>query len=92
MRNSTLLYRSVLLWIALRLDILTKILRIIFNENLFPCSPCDPWIKKHPRTTRGGSWVCQRECHPMVKPRAESTAVMVVNAMLMMTLHLFLES
>ena len=25
MRNSTLLYRSVLLWIALRLDILTKI-------------------------------------------------------------------
>ena len=35
---------------------------------------------------------CERECHPMVKPRAESTAVMVVKAMLMMTLHLFLES
>ena len=31
-------------------------------------------------------------CHPMVKPRAERTAVMVVKAMLMMTLHLFLES
>ena len=30
--------------------------------------------------------------HPMVKPRAERTAVMVVKAMLMMTLHLFLES
>ena len=45
MRNSTLLYRSVLLWIASEmLDILTKILRIIFNENLFPCPPCDPWI------------------------------------------------
>ena len=27
------------------LEILTKILRIIFNENLFPCPPCDPWIK-----------------------------------------------
>ena len=28
----------------LRLDILTKIFRRIFNEN--PCSPCVPWIKK----------------------------------------------
>ena len=26
-------------------EILTKIFRIIFNENLSPCSPCDPWIK-----------------------------------------------
>ena len=34
MRNSTLLYRSVLLWIASEmLEILTKILKIIFNEN-----------------------------------------------------------
>ena len=32
MRNSTLLYRSVLLWIALRLEILTKIFRIIFIQ------------------------------------------------------------
>ena len=32
MRNSTLLYRRVLLWIALEmLEILTKIFRIIFN-------------------------------------------------------------
>ena len=35
------------------LDILTKILRIIFNENLFPCSPCDPWIKKTPTNHTG---------------------------------------
>ena len=28
----------------LRLEILTKIFRIIFNENISPCSPCDPWI------------------------------------------------
>ena len=60
MRNSTLLYRSVLLWIALRLDILTKILRIIFNENLFPCSPCDPWIKKTP-TNHTGRFMGLRE-------------------------------
>ena len=92
MRSNTSLLGRVYYGSPYRLDILTKILRIIFNENLFPCSPCDPWIKKHPRTTRGGSWVCQREGHPMVKPRAESTAVMVVKAMLMMTLHLFLES
>ena len=74
------------------LDILTKILRIIFNENLFPCPPCDPWIKKTPTNHTGRFMGLRRECHPMVKPRAESTAVMVVKAMLMMTLHLFLES
>ena len=42
MRSSSSLLGRVLLWIALRLDILTKIFRIIFNEN--PCSPCVPWI------------------------------------------------
>ena len=42
MRSNTSLLGRVLLWIALRLDILTKIFRIIFNEN--PCSPCVPWI------------------------------------------------
>ena len=70
---------------------LFSICTIAFNEISVP-SVYSVDKKKHPRTTRGGSWVCQRECHPMVKPRAESTAVMVVNAMLMMTLHLFLES
>ena len=35
MRNSTLLYGRILLWIALRLDILTKIFKRIFNYNLF---------------------------------------------------------
>ena len=44
MRSNTSLLGRVLFWIALRLDILTKIFRIIFNENLFPCSPCDPWM------------------------------------------------
>ena len=33
MRNSTLLYGRILLWIAYRLEILTKILKIIFNKN-----------------------------------------------------------
>ena len=43
MRNSTLLYGRDLFWIASEmLEILTKILRIIFNENL--CAPCVPWI------------------------------------------------
>ena len=45
MRSNTSLLGTNLLWIASEmLDILTKILRIIFNENLFPCSPCDPWM------------------------------------------------
>ena len=45
MRNSTLLCRGALLWIASKmLEILTRILTKIFNYNLFPCSPCDPWI------------------------------------------------
>ena len=46
MRSNTSLLGTNLLWIASEmLEILTKIFRIIFNENLFPCSPCDPWIK-----------------------------------------------
>ena len=45
MRNSTLLCRRALLWIAsLMLDIQTIILKKIFNYNLFPCLLCDPWI------------------------------------------------
>ncbi|OYP50065.1 hypothetical protein CIK97_06085 [Prevotella sp. P3-120] len=44
MRNITLLCWRDLLGIALRLEILMKILRKIFNENLSPCSPCGPWI------------------------------------------------
>ena len=46
MRSNTSLLGRDLLGIALRLDILTIILKIIFNYNLFPCSPCVPWIKK----------------------------------------------
>ena len=42
MRSNTSLLGRVLLWIALRLEILTKIFRRIFNEN--PCAPCVPWI------------------------------------------------
>ena len=44
MRSNTSLLGRALLWIALRLEILTKILRKIFNENLSPCPPCVPWI------------------------------------------------
>ena len=44
MRNSTLLCWRDLLWIALRLEILTRILTRILNYNLFPCPLCDPWI------------------------------------------------
>ena len=43
MRNSTLLYGSVLLWIASEmLEILMKILRKILNKHL--CPLCGPWI------------------------------------------------
>ena len=42
MRNSALLCRRGLLWIALRLDILTKILRKILNKHL--CPLCGPWM------------------------------------------------
>ena len=44
MRNSTLLLGRIYMGIALRLEILTKILRKIFNENLSLCPPCVPWI------------------------------------------------
>ena len=45
MRSSSSLLGRVLFWIASEmLDILTKILKIIFNQNLFPCLLCDPWI------------------------------------------------
>ena len=44
MRNSTLLLGRIYIGIALRLEILTKILRKIFNENLSPCPPFVPWI------------------------------------------------
>ena len=44
MRNSTLLLGRIYMGIALRLEILTKILRKIFNENLSACLPCVPWI------------------------------------------------
>ena len=44
MRNSTLLLGEFLWGSPYRLDILTKILKIIFNQNLFPCLLCDPWI------------------------------------------------
>ena len=43
MRSNTSLLGRVIFWIASEmLEILTKILRIIFNENL--CAPCVPWI------------------------------------------------
>ena len=43
MRSNTSLLGRGLFWIASEmLEILTKILRIIFNEN--PCAPCVPWI------------------------------------------------
>ena len=44
MRSSTSLLGRGFMGIALRLEILTKILRKIFNENLSACSPCVPWI------------------------------------------------
>jgi len=44
MRNSTLLLGRIYMGIALWLEILTKILRKIFNENLSLCPPCVPWI------------------------------------------------
>ena len=45
MRSSSSLLGRTLLWIASEmLEILMKILKIIFNENLSPCSPCVPWI------------------------------------------------
>ena len=45
MRSSTSLLGRDLFGIASEmLDILTKILKIIFNQNLFPCLLCDPWI------------------------------------------------
>ena len=40
MRSSTSLLGRTLLWIALRLEILTQIFRIIFNENLSVFSVC----------------------------------------------------
>ena len=44
MRSSSSLLGRGLFWIASEmLEILTKILRRIFNEN--PCAPCAPWIK-----------------------------------------------
>ena len=54
MRSNTSLLGRALLWIALRLEILTKILRKIFNQNLSmysvcsvdPCTLCVPWIRK----------------------------------------------
>ena len=42
MRNSTLLCWKGLLGIALRLEILTKIFRRIFNKHL--CSLCGLWM------------------------------------------------
>ena len=47
MRNSTLLLGEFLWGSPYRLDILTIILKIIFNYNLFPCFPCGPWIFYH---------------------------------------------
>ena len=45
MRSSSSLLGRDLFGIASEmLDILTKILKIIFNQNLFPCLLCDPWI------------------------------------------------
>ena len=45
MRSSSSLYGGIFGGIASEmLDILTKILKIIFNQNLFPCLLCDPWI------------------------------------------------
>ena len=45
MRSSTSLLGRDLFGIASEmLDILTKILKIIFNQNLFTCLLCDPWI------------------------------------------------
>ena len=45
MRNSTLLCRRGFLGIASEmLEILMKISKRIFNYNLFPCSPCGPWM------------------------------------------------
>ena len=47
MRSNTSLLGRVFMGIASEmLEILTKILRIIFNYN--PCAPCVPWIKKFP--------------------------------------------
>ena len=59
MRSNTSLLGRVIFWIASEmLEILTKILRIIFNENL--CAPCVPWIfggllRKKSSVIQGGS-------------------------------------
>ena len=53
MRSNTSLLGKILMGIALRLEILTKILRIIFSQNLSvysvcsvdPCTLCGPWIR-----------------------------------------------
>ena len=53
MRSNTSLLGKILMGIALRLEILTKILRIIFSQNLSvysvcsvdPCTLCVPWIR-----------------------------------------------
>ena len=43
MRSNTSLLGRIFLWIASKmLEILTRILRRIFKQNL--CSPCGPWI------------------------------------------------
>ena len=65
---------------------------VLSPSTKFPCSPCDPWIKNTHEPHGAVHGFARGSHHPMVKPRAESTAVMVVKAMLMMTLHLFLES
>ena len=43
MRSSSSLLGEGFIMDRLRLDILIKIFRRIFNKN--PCSPCVPWIK-----------------------------------------------
>ena len=46
MRNSTLLCRRDLLWIALQARHLNENLENNLQLEFFPCPPCVPWIKK----------------------------------------------
>ena len=47
MRNSTLLCRRDLLWIALQARHLNENLENNHQLEFFPCPPCVPWIKKN---------------------------------------------
>ena len=70
MRSNTSLLGKILMGIALRLEILTKILRIIFSQNLSvysvcsvdPCTLCVPWIRKGRKRKKAPCFIAETRC------------------------------